>query len=140
MTRQDDSTVQLDERIEMANSSQAAILVSIHQDFAPDETANGTTTYYYSGDNMPEKGVASEKAAQVLQANLMKGLDTQDPGTCTAKLRMLSDTQMPAVMTNIAYLSNESDREKLLTGEFQNNAAQALYDGILEFLKEREPR
>jgi N-acetylmuramoyl-L-alanine amidase len=89
---------------------------------------------------MPEKGVASEKAAQVLQANLMKRLDTQDPGTCTAKLRMLSDTQMPAVMTNIAYLSNESDREKLLTGEFQNNAAQALYDGILEFLKEREPR
>jgi bla regulator protein BlaR1 len=138
MTRQDDSTVQLDERIDMVNSSQAALLVSIHQDFAPDETANGTTTYYYLSDNMPAKEVTSEKAAQVLQANLMQHLDTQDRGTRTAKLRMLSDTQIPAVMTNIAYLSNESDREKLLTADFQNNAAQALYEGIIEVLKGME--
>jgi len=138
MTRQDDSTVQLDERIDMVNSSQAALLVSIHQSSAPDETANRTTTYYYSNGNMSAKEVASEKAAQILQANLMKHLDTQDRGTRTAKLRMLSDTQIPAVMTNIAYLSNESDREKLLTADFQNNAAQALYDGIIEVLKGME--
>jgi N-acetylmuramoyl-L-alanine amidase len=70
----------------------------------------------------------------------MKHLDTQDRGTRNAKLRMLSDTQVPSVVTNIAYISNESDREKLLTAEFQNNAAQALCDGILELLKEMEPR
>jgi N-acetylmuramoyl-L-alanine amidase len=136
MTRQDDSTVQLDERVEMVNGSQAALLVSIHQDSHPDASNNGTNTIYYSSDKMSENEVASEKAAQVIQANLMKHLDTQDRGTSQAKFRMLSDTQVPSIITNIGYLSNESDRELLLNPDFQQKAALALHDGITEVLAE----
>ena len=136
MTRQDDSTVQLDERVEMVNGSQAALLVSIHQDSHPDASNNGTNTIYYSSDKMSEKEVASEKAAQVIQVNLMKHLDTQDRGTNQAKFRMLSDTQVPSIITNIGYLSNESDRELLLNPDFQQKGALALHDGITEVLAE----
>lgn len=138
MSRKDDSTVQLDERLSMVNNSQAVLLVSIHQSFAPDETAKGTTTYYYSTGNTSEKENASQTAAQIIQANLTRHLDTQNRGARSAQLRMLSDTQIASVITDIAHLSNESDREKLLTEEFQNNAAQALHDGIIEVLKEMD--
>jgi bla regulator protein BlaR1 len=136
MTRQDDNMVQLDERVEMANSSQAVLLVSIHHNSHPEQSNNGTNTYFYSSANMSEKEVASEKAAQIIQANLMKQLDTQDRGTGNAKFGMLSDTQMPSIITNIGYISNESDRELLLNPDFQQKAALALHDGITEVLME----
>lgn len=138
MTRQDDSTVQLDERVEMVNSSQADLLVSIHQESHFDESKNGTRTMYYISDDVMDKEMASKKAAQIIHNTLIQSLDTENLETSSVKAKILNETQIPAVATNIAYLSNESDREKLLNADFQQKAAHALHNGIIEVLKEMD--
>ncbi|WP_347488929.1 M56/M15 family metallopeptidase [Desulfoscipio sp. XC116] len=136
MTRQDDSTVELDKRIEFANNHKADLLVSIHNEMHPDSSANGTGTLYYHSDNKPGYGIAGEKAAQIIQSNLVKQLGTKDRGISNVKIKILEQVNMPAVSTAVAYITNESDREKLMTEEFRAETAQAICDGIIEVLNE----
>lgn len=136
MTRQDDSTVELEKRIQFANSYNAALLVSVHNEMHPDSSANGTiTSYYHSGDESGY-GITGEKAAQIIQSNLVEQLGTKDQGLRNVKLKILEQVNMPAVSTAVSYITNESDREKLMTEEFRVKAAQAICDGIIEVLNE----
>lgn len=63
------------------------------------------------------------------------GLETADGGLREmSNLKVLSDTKMPSVIAQIAYMTNESDRQKLMDEEFRKKAAQALHDGIFKVL------
>ncbi|SFH14773.1 bla regulator protein blaR1 [Desulfotomaculum arcticum] len=136
MTRQDDSTIELEKRIELANSYNAALLVSVHNEMHPDSSANGTRTLYYNSGTEPGYGITGEKAAQIIQSNLVEQLGTRDQGISNVKLKILEQVNMPAVSVAVSYITNESDREKLMTEEFRARAAQAIYDGIIEVLNE----
>jgi N-acetylmuramoyl-L-alanine amidase len=68
---------------------------------------------------------------------MVGSLETTDLGiSATQRIRVLTDTRMPAVLTEIAYISNDSDRKKLTDEEFRTRAARALHDGIIKVLKE----
>jgi len=139
MTRQDDSTVELENRIEFANRYDAALLVSVHNDMHPDTAINGTRTYYYSGNEAGD-GITGEKAAQIIQSELVGQLGTKDLGISSADFKILKQVNMPAVLTEVTYITNASDREKLMTEEFRAKAAQAIYEGIIEVLNEMDGR
>ena len=138
MTRQDDRMVELEKRVEFANSCYAALLVSVHNDMHPDSSKNGTRTLYYYSGNEADYGITGEKAAQIIQSNLVKQLGTTDMGISNAKLKILEQVNMPAVSTAVTYITNKSDREKLMTEEFRVKAAQAICDGIIEVLNEMD--
>jgi len=133
MTRQDDRAVELDKRVEIANSYNAALLVSVHNDLHPDSAQNGTRTSYYTGSEVGYS-ITGEKAARIIQSKLIGQLGTTDLGISNTKIKILEQVNMPAVSTAITYLTNKSDREKLMTEEFKVKAAQALHDGIIEVL------
>ncbi len=135
MTRQDDSTAELENRIEFANGYDAALLVSVHNNMHPDSAINGTRTYYYSG-NEADGGITGEKAAQTIQLKLVEQLGTKDLGISSADFKILKQVNMPAVLTEVTYITNESDREKLMTEESSAKAAQAIYEGVIEVLNE----
>ena len=47
-------------------------------------------------------------------------------------------TKMPAALIEIGYLSNPDEEAKLKDPAYQEQAAQAIYSGIREFLEERK--
>jgi len=138
MTRQDDSTVALQKRVEFANSYNASLLVSVHNDMHPDSSNKGTRTLYYYTDNAADYGITGEKATQIIQSNLVAQLGTTDLGISNTKIEILEQVNFPAVSTAVTYITNKSDREKLMTKEFKVKAAQALHDGIMEVLYEMD--
>jgi len=137
MTRQDDRSLRLEDRYELANNLNASLFVSIHINSYKMSSASGTSTYFNPSINAVSYGISGKRAAQLLQNELIKELGTIDVGVkeLTPKMKY-SNTRMPIVLAEVAYISNESDRKNLSTEAFRMKAAQGLYDGIIKILNE----
>jgi N-acetylmuramoyl-L-alanine amidase len=129
----------LQARVDIANEAGADAFVSIHNNASKDVTARGTETFAYRGD-APGKALA----ASVLDA---VGARTGGPtrGSFGSGLYVCRWTNMPAVLVEGAYFTNEEDAKALKSGRFQDKLAEGIADGIDRWfvtypLREREPQ
>ena len=76
----------------------------------------------------------SSRLAEYIQNELNELLDTRNRGVKQAPFRVLMRTAMPAVLIEVAFLSNESDQRRLRDDPFLDNAAQAIYNGVAKFI------
>ena len=115
-----------------ANDSGADLFVSLHCNSAVNESAKGTETLVYSF------GEKSEQAALAIQSQLVTTLGTCDRGVKERpNLIVLKNTIMPAVLVEIAFISNEKDVQLLIYR--QDDIARAIARGITDyFLEGRE--
>ncbi|GAB6930032.1 hypothetical protein JCM10914A_40150 [Paenibacillus sp. JCM 10914] len=127
MTRNDDATLGLSDRVKVANSINADIFVSIHGNSSTSSSPNGTETYYTRD--------ASKPLANVIHKHLAKATGLADRGVKYSSLHVTRETKMPAVLLEIGFLSNKGDEAQLFKDEFQNRVAQGIVAGIKEYLK-----
>lgn len=120
----------LQTRCDIANNADVQYFVCIHSNSADDPSANGTETYYLSGS--PE----GQKLAQSIQQELTKAIGLQDRGIKTAGYYVLKNTNMPAILAEIAFISNPTEEKLLNDDSFQNKAAQAVATGILKVVNQ----
>lgn len=128
LTRKDDSFISLQRRCDIANSNKAEVFVSIHCDSFFDRSANGTTTYVY------KRNTQAEKLGHKIQNNLVKNTGLRNRGVGPANFYVLRKTQMPAVLVELAYISNPKEEQLLKSKEFQRLCAESIVSGILDFL------
>lgn len=139
LTRFEDLNLELADRVEMANSLDASLFISIHNNTAPDSSENGTMTMFNPSKNGAAYGIAGERVAQLLHEEMIGELKIADSGIKKVNnIKVLRDTKMPSVITQVAYITNESDRQKLMNEEFKTKAAQTLHDGVIKVLYEME--
>lgn len=129
LTRAQNETVPLRSRPVDANRVAADAFVSIHNNGYPSPTAYGTTTYYY--DNNPE----SLRLAQLIQARLVADLGFTDRGVHQTSYWVLVHTDMPAALTEPAFLTNPTDAHTLESPSGQATIAQAIYQALLAFFR-----
>ncbi|MGE5543702.1 MAG: N-acetylmuramoyl-L-alanine amidase [Bacillota bacterium] len=137
MTRDDDRYVSLNDRVSFANSSQAAAFVSIHCNGSTSSDTNGTEVYYYVDQNDPIVVAQAEERARlasVLYDSLLRGLGLKDNGVRQNNYIVVRYTQIPAVLIETAYLTNLNEEVLLNDPAFQDMAAQAIANGIMEYL------
>ena len=77
----------------------------------------------------------SRRLAEAVQRSLYRSLaqrspGIQDRGVKTAPFGVLTRTGMPAILAEVACLSHEEDAELLMTAEYRQFIAEALYEGI----------
>lgn len=128
MTRDTDVYPTRSERVQLANSLNADVFVSIHGnsvEASPQTT--GTETFYY-------KRSSSKELADIVHRHLIEALGFKDRGVKSGNLEVLRNTTMPAVLLEIGFLSNLVEEQAMLSESVQNTAAQAIVDGIKEFL------
>lgn len=130
MTREDDSRISKEDRVQRANESQADLLVSIHGGYSEDSGASGAVSYYDADDKQ------SKYLAQMIQEALVKETGASDGGSMEGSFSIVSDTEMPAVLVEAGYLSNETDAANLADDTYQNNIAKGIAKGIIKSLKE----
>ena len=116
---------------ENANSLPADIFVSIHCNAAANIDAQGTETWYC------HNSVAGEKLATYIQGQIVNSLPVVDRGLKEATpgcngLYVLTNTNMPAVLVELAFISNVED-EALLETE-QDSFARAIARGITDYM------
>ncbi len=132
----------LQARCNKANLFGADIFISIHNNAGG--TATGTETYYNNW------GTPSDTRLSANLATLLQGEVTAHAGT---KYRKVDDvgyyvvrwTNMPSALVEVAFLSNSSDRAKLLSASFRHSVAVGIADAVDRFFASRpfkplEPR
>ncbi len=77
----------------------------------------------------------SSQLAEFIQRELNLLLSTHNRGIKQAPFRVLTGVACPAVLVEVAFLSNPVEEKKLLTERFQDRVAQAIYRGLLNFIK-----
>lgn len=128
MTRSDDRFLPLEARAEIANRARADLFVSIHADSAPSRPANGHTAYVARRASQ-----ASLTAARCIVRRLAEA-GIRSRGVRRADLRVLVQTNCPAVLMEIGYLSNRAEARLLADGRHRQVIAGAVAQGILDAL------
>ena len=126
MTRYEDKTLSLEERVEYANKKDADIYVSIHINASVKSEIKGIETHYYTQSGY--------KVAQVIHEELLDNVDAEDRGLFKSKFYVINHTKAPAVLLELGFISNEQERSSLTSEKRQTDSAQAIADGIINYL------
>ncbi|MBP2242617.1 N-acetylmuramoyl-L-alanine amidase [Cytobacillus eiseniae] len=128
MTRADDSFLSQESRYrpKYANELNADLLISIHGNTFDDSSVSGTEVFYYHKN--------SRKLAEVLLKHVVEATGFRDRGAKKQDLFVVKDTEMPAVLIEVGYLTNPQDESKMWTAEGQNDVAAAIVEGIKEYI------
>lgn len=118
---------ELQARVDVANNVNADLFISIHCDASTKSNVRGTTSFYYG-----DKGKA---LAMSLQQSIAGRLGTANRGIKSADYFVLKHTTMPATLAEIAFISNIDDAKLLATPSFRQDTAEALYEGICQYVK-----
>ena len=130
MIREDDTRLSKEERAAKANESGADLLVSIHGGYSEDTGALGAVSYYKTESSQ------SQYLAETVQAALVKESGASDGGALEGSFHIISETEMPAVLVEVGYLSNAEEAGKLADDSYQNDLAKGIAKGIIMSLKE----
>lgn len=129
-----DAKDSLKKRVEFAQANNGDIFVSIHGN-GFDGTAQGTETYYYrSATSQTNPHVdESRMLAEKIQNRLVDALGTRDRGVKDGDLYVVRENTMPAVLTELGFVDNRIEGEKLSSPEWRQRSAEAIYAGILDY-------
>lgn len=75
----------------------------------------------------------SADLAEMCQNSLVKRLQTKDRGVKQANFYVLRGAFMPAILAEIAFVSNKNEEKKLNSQNFRTRAAESLYKSIKQF-------
>ncbi|MEA4814418.1 MAG: N-acetylmuramoyl-L-alanine amidase [Oscillospiraceae bacterium] len=116
----------LAERVRLANQWPANYFISVHTNASLNTEANGTEVYVY------QLYTQSNWLAEQVLDGVVDAVGTQNNGVrANPTLYVLKNTHMPAILVEMAYLSNPADSEKLKNNQYQ--FAQGIYNGIMRY-------
>ncbi|MFH2043041.1 MAG: N-acetylmuramoyl-L-alanine amidase [Acidobacteriota bacterium] len=78
----------------------------------------------------------SSRLAEKIQAELNLLFRTRDRGVKQNKFYVLAGVACPAVLIEVAFLSFPDDEKKLLSSDFQDRVAQAIYKGLFNYIRD----
>ncbi|MDI3280851.1 MAG: N-acetylmuramoyl-L-alanine amidase [Bacillota bacterium] len=130
LTRSDDTFVPLYDRAALANAQQGQIFVSLHANSFRHQYANGSEMYYYPGN---EK---AKRLAELISDELT-GLGLANRAIKANKeFVVVREPKMPAVLVEVAFLSNPDEEKLLADAGFRQQAAEAIARGIERYFQE----
>jgi len=136
MTRTDDRDVfapndtaseELGARSEVGNKNQVDIFVDIHANSFANPQVGGTGTYYF------KKSMYDKLLAKTIQNGVCGVYGLADRGIYPANFYVLKHTNMPAILIEMAFLSNPNEEKLLAAPAFQQQMAQGIVSGIDNF-------
>lgn len=132
LTRSNDTFLSLAGRVQVAHNNDADAFVSVHSDSFK-ETSQGSTTFYHSGKNPSWQ--QSKQLSDIAIKKITSQLGTVNRGSQDKSLHVIRETEIPAILVEMAFISNPNEEALLKSDEFRQKAAQAIYDSFVEFYK-----
>lgn len=129
LTREQDKTISLKERVDLTNKENPDLFLSIHVNASRNPEIRGVETHWYSMKSRP--------LAMHVQENLTHRVVIPDRGLKNSRFYVLRNTRVPAVLAEIGYMSNEIEFYQLLTEERKEASARAIAEGIINYIKEK---
>lgn len=130
-TRTTDTYVGLTTRADIANSANADLFVSIHNNSFEDPSAKGTLTMYAYDDPKEDRNISGKTIANIMQKELVKGTGGYDRGLLkNPQIVVIRRTEMPAILVECLFMSNPDDMAELLKESRLDNIATHIAKGI----------
>lgn len=118
-------------RVKRINDTKPDLAVSIHQNSYHEESIHGAQVFYY------EHSESGEKDARILQEALL-AMDPDNTRQVKANTTyyLLKRTEVPILIVECGFLSNQEEAEKLASEDYQKEIAKAIANGIESCLKD----
>ncbi|MBL9117265.1 MAG: N-acetylmuramoyl-L-alanine amidase [Verrucomicrobiaceae bacterium] len=127
MTRSRDVFIPLSERAAMGNRYGNAIFVSLHYNYNRGG-GGGVESYHHFS--------ASYSLAAYIQAYMVQSTHMTNRGVKKASFHVIRNTtRNPAVLIECGFVSNPTERARMLTGEFRARLAEGIAQGIVAYQK-----
>lgn len=128
MTREEDIYVDTYRRPAMANEVDADLFISVHINSFTNSNPSGLETLCYPSEE-------KKKLAIAIQNSMVETLGLLDRGIVAKSGYIVTrETKMPSALAEVGFISNPNDRSLLVTEEFRQKAAEAIYRGIINYL------
>ena len=131
MTRTGDTLPSLAERPQMANDKDCAMFVSVHINSATNPDAYGTEVYYSDENNGQEYNMISQELAENVLETMLKYMGSYDRGVRMANWAVTRRSNMPAILIEVGFISNESELRKMNSSSYQDKVAKGIAEGIV---------
>ena len=130
LTRTTDVTIDKLDRIHLTDEVEAALYLSVHINAFGDPGVHGVETWV---DDTRAPDDPSYFLAESVQDALVDATGARDRGVKSQGL-YLQHTMLPAVSVEVGFLTCPEERTKLLDSTYQDQIAQGLLKGILNYL------
>lgn len=126
MTRDNDVFIELEDRSYIANTSNVDLFISIHCNYCKESSeVTGLECYYFTDTSSGQRYANS----MIDYLNQYTQLDVR--GAKPANFSVLRNTQSPAVLVELGYLSNKGECQKLNEANYQSELSHKLADAVM---------
>lgn len=120
-------------RVQMINDSEADLFLTIHLNSFPSASSKGAQTFY---TNRFEE---NEQVAKFIQTEIIRNLEnTKRDAKTINHVYLMNYAKKPGALVEIGFLSNNEEREKLMSDKYQEKIASSIYMGILRYFTEEK--
>ncbi|RHW36289.1 N-acetylmuramoyl-L-alanine amidase [Lysinibacillus yapensis] len=113
-------------RADLVKSNKPDIFLTIHANAIPEEKWRGAQVFYHK-DGHPN----SELLAKSIQSTIKESLQNTDREALAIKqIYLLKKTEVPSVLIETGFLSNNEERQLLSSKDYQEKMATAIVDGV----------
>ena len=128
MTRRGDYFLTLPQRCQIANRYRDAIFVSVHFNYTWKQDVSGLETFYHNSEG--------QKIANQVQNCLIRYTRAIDRDEKFARFYVIRNTNMPSILVEGGFVSNEAERNRMKSARFREALARAIADGIQRYDRE----
>lgn len=135
-TRMSDETIFLRPRVNLANSVESDFFISIHCNSSTSKGPSGTEIYYYDKES---NGVKAKDLATISSDEMDKAILLKKRGIVKMQnddIFILKKAEVPAVIIEVGYMSNNNDLNYLNNDNNRKNIAHGVYNSIMRAYEE----
>ena len=118
------------QRVKLANSTENAVLISIHQNKFPSAVVSGAEVMYSDTDDSKPLGL-------ITQDNLVTLLDSSNRRVARPapkELLLTSSVECPTILVECGFMSNPQEVQKLASNDYQLKLGAILAGSYIQFL------
>src|SRR5699024_5700949 len=121
-----DYIISMDDRIMINNTNHSDGVVSIDYNAFPDPIVSESITYNYSGGE--DKNLVNHIQDFIVESNLV-----YDRGVRQGDYKVLRENSDLAVLIELGFITNPEELQTMQTADFQNDAAKAITNGLINY-------
>lgn len=133
-TRLDDSNPTFEQRVELANKSDADLFISIHNNSMGSGSMSEVkgTQVMYDVDSKESK-----RFAQICLEEMTEQLGSRDKGLVEGdSIYIVRTSEVPVALIEVGFMTNEEELVLLCSREYQREAAQGVYNAVVRAFEE----
>lgn len=118
------------DRVNICNSSNAKMVLSIHQNYFSEAKYSGAQMFYGTVDG-------SEALAESIQTEIRENTQPENNRkikATTDKIYLLNNSTIPSVIVECGFISNYDESLRLINKDYQRQIAYSIYLGALDYI------